>query len=116
MKKIESRMQILKGLTLQRMWVQGRSSKSLGDSALSEQDLAELAITMADFDAAIKRTTRFLEVDSIPFLQQAHVMEIVNQRKVPAIGRVDLVVSGHLHPLLKIRQDRYSLHWCDSIP
>ena len=55
MKKIESRMQILKGLTLQRMWVQGRSSKSLGDSALSEQDLAELAITMADFDAAIKK-------------------------------------------------------------
>lgn len=27
----------------------------MGDSALSEQDLAGLAITMADFDAAIKK-------------------------------------------------------------
>lgn len=37
-------------------------------------------------------------------------MEVVNQRKVPGVVCVDLVVRGHLHPLFEVCENRDSLH------
>lgn len=41
-------------------------------------------------------------------------MEVVDQRKVPRVGGIDLVVGGHLHPLLKVGQDGDALHGGDD--
>lgn len=41
-------------------------------------------------------------------------MEIVNEGEVPGICGVDLVVGGHLHPLLKVGEDGDTLHRSDT--
>lgn len=41
-------------------------------------------------------------------------MEVVDQGKVPRVGGVDLVVGGHLHPLLKVGQNGDALHGGDD--
>ena len=63
-----------------------------------------------DLHTSIQRTTRFLEIHTVAFFQQRHIMKIVNQRKIPRVRRVDLVVRRHLHPLFEISQNRHALH------
>ena len=41
-------------------------------------------------------------------------MKVVDEGKVPRVGGIDLVVGGHLHPLLKIGQDGDALHGGDD--
>lgn len=51
-----------------------------------------------------------MEVDAVSILQQGHVVEIVDKGEVPRVGGIDLVVGGHLHPLLEIGENGYALH------
>ena len=71
--------------------------------------------TGVNLDATVERATRFLEIDLVSLFQQAHVVEVINERKIPAVVRVDLVVCGHLHPLLEIGENRNTLHRRDSV-
>lgn len=67
-----------------------------------------------NLDTAIQRTTGLLKIDTVSLLEQRHIMKVVDQRKVPRVGGIDLVVSRHLHPLLEVGQDGDALHWGDD--
>ncbi len=51
--------------------------------------------TGVNLDTPIESTASLLEVDAIPLFQQRHVVEVVDEGKVPRVGRVDflLVIS-----------------------
>lgn len=69
-----------------------------------------------DLDAPVQRAAGLLEVDAVTLLQQRHVVEVVDERKVPRVISVDLVVRRHLHPLLEIGEDRHPLHGRHGTP
>lgn len=66
-----------------------------------------------DFDAAIEGAAGLLEVDAVALLEQGHVVEVVDEGKVPRVCGVDLVVRGHLHPLLEVGEEGHALHGRD---
>jgi hypothetical protein len=63
-----------------------------------------------NLDATIQCTAGLLKVDSIAFLEQRHIMEVIDQSKIPGIGCIDLVIRSHLHPLLEIGKYWYAFH------
>ena len=47
-----------------------------------------------NFDAAVQCATRFLEIDAITFFKQRHLMEVINQRKVPRVVGIDFLFQA----------------------
>ena len=79
------------------------------------QQLTRLCCDAVDPDflnlhAAIQITDGLLEIDTVSLFQQRHIVEVIDQGKVPGICSVNFIVGCHFHPFLKVRQNWDPLH------
>ena len=89
----------------------GKSTKKLSSFGCHTIDSAGV-----NLDTTVQCATRSLEIDTVAFFEEGHVVKVVDQGEVPRVGSVDLVVGRHLHPFFKVGKDRHALHRRDTAP